>query len=75
MLASWPVACSGLPAAECAYTSGLFAGKSTLAFTHPRAVSSSETVTTTCYCSKFGISWYSARQGLWKNLKFNIIEC
>ena len=54
---------------------GRFSGKSTFAFTHPKAGSSSETVTTNCYCSKFGISWYSARQGRWKNLKFNIIEC
>ena len=74
-VATWPIAYSSLTDAEYAYTIGLVAGKSTFAFTHPKAGSSSETVTTTCYCSKFGISWYSARQGLWKNLKFNIIEC
>lgn len=74
-VATWPIAYSSLTDAEYAYTIGLFAGKSTFAFTHPKAGSSSETVTTNCYCSKFGISWYSARQGRWKNLKFNIIEC
>ena len=31
--------------------------------------------TTTCYCSNYGICWRDARQGIWRNFKFNIIEC
>ena len=46
-----------------------------IAYTHPKAGSSTETETTTCYCSKYGIAWHNARQGVWKNMKFNIIEC
>ena len=54
---------------------GLFAGKATFQFTHPKAGSSTETETTTCYCSKYGIAWHNAKTKQWKNLKFNIIEC
>ena len=54
---------------------GAVCGKATFAFTHPRAGSSTGTVTTTCYCSNYSIAWRSARDGTWRNLKFNIIEC
>ena len=74
-VATWPFAYAALTDAEYAYQVGLFAGKATFAFTHPRAGSSSETVTTTCYCSNYSIAWRSARDGSWRNLKFNIIEC
>ena len=60
---------------EYKYTIGLFAGKATFQFTHPKAGSSTETETTTCYCSKYGIAWHNAKTKQWKNLKFNIIEC
>lgn len=47
----------------------------TFSFTHPARGSSSALETTTCYCSNYSISWYNAREGLWHNFKFNIIEC
>lgn len=47
----------------------------TFSFTHPARGSSSTLETTTCYCSNYSISWYNAREGLWHNFKFNIIEC
>lgn len=72
---TWPIAYTSLTDAEYAYTIGLFAGKSTFTFTHPKAGSSTETEETTCYCSKYSIAWRSAKTGRWKNLKFNIIEC
>lgn len=74
-VATWPFAYAALTDAEYAYLVGLFAGKATFAFTHPKAGSSRETVTTTCYCSNYSIAWRSARDGTWHNLKFNIIEC
>ncbi|MEE0800658.1 MAG: hypothetical protein U0L91_05195 [Gemmiger sp.] len=74
-VATWPFSYACLTDAEYAYTVGLFAGKSTFQFTHPVPGSSSETATTTCYCSKYGIAFHNARSGLWKNLSFNIIEC
>ena len=30
---------------------------------------------TTCYRSKYGITWHNARTGQWRNYKFSIIEC
>lgn len=74
-VATWPFSYASLTDAQYAYLVGLFAGKATFAFTHPRAGSSTETVTTTCYCSNYSIAWRSARDGTWRNLKFNIIEC
>ena len=74
-VATWPFSYAALTDAEYAYLVGLFAGKATFAFTHPRAGSSTGTVTTTCYCSNYSIAWRSARDGTWRNLKFNIIEC
>ena len=74
-VATWPIAYSCLTDDEYKYTIGLFAGKSTFQFTHPKAGSSTETETTTCYCSKYGIAWHNAKTKQWKNLKFNIIEC
>ena len=31
--------------------------------------------TVTAYLSKYGISWYNARTGQYRNLKFSIIQC
>lgn len=74
-VATWPIVYSSLTDEEYAYTIALFAGKSRFQFTHPAPGSSTATVTTDCYCSKYGIAWHSAAQKRWKNLKFNIIEC
>ena len=74
-VATWPIAYSCLTDEEYRYTINLFAGKAEFQFTRPKAGSSAETETTTCYCSKYGIAWHNAKQGVWKNLKFNIIEC
>ena len=74
-VATWPFAYAALTDAEYSYLIGLLAGKATFAFTHPKAGSSTETVTTACYCSNYSIAWRSARDGRWRSLKFNIIEC
>lgn len=74
-VATWPFSYGSLTDEEYSYTIGLFAGKSTFSFTHPVAGSSSQTATTECYCSKYSIAWRSAVNGLWRNLKFNVIEC
>lgn len=72
---SWGFVYSSLTDEEYAYLTGLFAGKVTFAFTHPRPGSSAETQVSTCYCSSYSIAWHNARRGLWRNLKFNIIQC
>ncbi|MDD6319608.1 MAG: hypothetical protein PUA63_01935 [Oscillospiraceae bacterium] len=52
-----------------------FAGKETFSFTHPGKNDSTVPETCTAYMSKYSIAWHSAKNGLWHNLKFNIIEC
>lgn len=74
-VAKWPFEYPALTDEEYQYTINLFAGKATFQFTHPKAGSSTETVTTECYCSKYGIAWKNAKTGEWRNLKFNVIEC
>lgn len=72
---TWSFCYSHLTDADYRYIVGLFAGKATFAFTHPKPGSSAETEVSTCYCSNYGISWRNARTGTWRNLKFNIIQC
>jgi len=51
----------------------LFAGKSEFYFTHRDL--DGNLVDTRAYCSNESITYHNARLGLYKNLKFNIIEC
>ena len=58
-----------------AYMESLFLDEPDFEFTRPSRTDPSILVTTTCYRSKYGISWHNARTGDWRNYKFNIIEC
>lgn len=58
-----------------AYMEALFPDAPTFEFTHPSRKDFSKDETTTCYRSKYGISWHNARTGEMRNYKFNIIEC
>lgn len=71
---SWSLAYSTLTDREREYMETLFPDEPTFEFTHPDRVTG-DPVTTTCYRSKFSISWYNAKTGLWKNYGFNIVEC
>lgn len=44
-------------------------------FTRPSRKDPDTLVTTKCYRSKFGIGWYNAKTGIYKNYKFKVIEC
>lgn len=57
------------------YMESLFSDEPDFDFTRPSRLDPDEPVTTRCYRSKYGISWHNARTGLWRNYKFNIIEC
>ena len=59
-------------AEDYAYLMGLFSGKVTFTFSFPE---NDATKTCTAYCSKASVVLHSSRTGLYKNLKFNIIEC
>lgn len=47
----------------------------TFLFTYPDPCDPSHSKTVRAYLSKYGITWYSAKTGLYRNLKFDIIEC
>ena len=61
--------------ADMKYMESLFPDEPDFEFTRPSRLDPSKPVTTRCYRSKYGISWRNARTGLWRNYKFNIIEC
>lgn len=71
---TWSFSFSAITEEEKLYMESLFPDAPSFEFTHPDRVTG-EPVTTTCYRSKYSISWYNAREGLWKNYAFNIIEC
>lgn len=72
---SWSFSYSHLTEEEKAYMEGLFGESATFQFTHPSRLDTSVLETTTCYRSKYGISWKNARTGLWSGYSFNIIQC
>lgn len=57
------------------YMESLFPDAPDFEFTHPDRLDSSRIVKCRAYRSKYSLSWKNARTGLWKNYKFNIIEC
>lgn len=70
---TWSFSYAVLTAEEYRYLDSLFRGRSTFTFAfrgldgHPEECQA--------YCSKGSITLYNRRQGLYKNMKFNIIEC
>lgn len=57
------------------YMESLFPDAANFEFTRPSRTNPNVLETSTCYRSKYGISWQNARTGQWRNYKFNIIEC
>lgn len=53
----------------------IFGNVAEFEFTRPSRTNPSETVTTTCYRSKYSLSYHDTRRHVWKNYKFDIIEC
>lgn len=74
-IATWSFAYSTLTEEEKQYMESLFDGFTEFEFTHPDRKDATKTAVTRCYRSNYGISWQNARTGMWRNYKFNIIEC
>ncbi len=72
---TWAFTYSSLTEEEKRYMERLFSSSTTFTFTHPDRVQMDKAVETNAYRSSYGIAWKNARTGLWKNYKFNIIEC
>lgn len=72
---SWSFSYDHMTEEEKNYMEGLFEQTPTFQFTHPARLDSSVLETTTCYRSKYSLSWRNARTGLWSGYGFSIIEC
>lgn len=62
-----------LTAEEYRYLQKLFAGKSTFTFTYTG--DDGKAASCTAYCSNFSVSYFNRRLGMYRDMKFNIIEC
>ena len=71
----WGFEYSGITVAEYKEQEALFPDEPTFEFGHPSRLDPTVQEITTCYRSKFSISYQSAATGLICNYKFNIIEC
>lgn len=74
-VATWAFSYATLTEEEKQYMEGLFDGLAEFAFTHPDRKDATKTAVTQCYRSNYGITWQNAKTGVWRNYKFNIIEC
>ena len=70
---TWGFNYSSLTTEEYRYMRSLLAGKSEFTFTYRDL--NGYLVETRAYCSNDSITYHNAKLGLYKNLKFNIIEC
>ena len=71
---TWSFEFASITEEEKRYMESLFPDAPDFEFTHPDRLTGNP-VTTTCYRSKYSITWRNAKTGLWRNYKFNIIEC
>ncbi len=74
-VASWSFTYSNLTEAEKSYMERLFPDTPTFQFGHPSRLDAAVREVTTCYRSKYAITWKNARTGLWSGYSFHIIEC
>lgn len=72
---SWDFSYSYLTEEEKCYMESLFPASATFSFGHPGRQDSTKRETTTCYRSKYSLSWKNAATGLWSNYGFKIISC
>jgi len=73
-VASWTFRYDSLTEEERQYLESLFPDAPTFRFGHPSRADAGVQEITECYRSKYGISWRSARTGLWKGCGFTVIE-
>lgn len=73
-VATWGFSYKLLTQEEKQYLDSLFPDAPTFQFTHPSRTDPAKPETTTCYRSKYGISWRNSRTGLWSGCSFHIIE-
>lgn len=72
---TWGFEYSAITGAEMKEQEALFPDAPDFEFGHPSRLDPDVQEVTRCYRSKYGIAYQSARDKLFKNYKFNIIEC
>lgn len=72
---TWSFHYSSITESEKQYLESLFPDAPDFEFGHPDRLDASVQTTCRAYRSEYGLCWYNAREGLWKNYKFNIVEC
>lgn len=73
-LATWQFSYSLLTDQERQYLDSLFPDEPTFVLGHPGRKDPSVQEFTTCYRSRWGISWRNASTGLWSGCSFTVIE-
>ena len=74
-VATWPFVYSSITEEEKQYMERLFPDEPDFEFTCPDRIDANKEVTVRAYRSNYSTTWHNARTGLWRNYKFNIIEC
>ena len=69
---SWNFAYSYLTKEEYAYLLSVLPGAGSFTFTYPTPAGSRQTK---AYLSAYSVVWQDVRTGLYRNMKFSIIEC
>lgn len=72
---SWHFTYSVLTQDEFAALQSILNGPKTFTFTFPDPADPKKTLSVQAYLNQYGISWYNAKIGLYRNLKFRIVEC
>ena len=72
---TWSFQYDTLTQQEYAYMLSLLPKGGTFRFAYPDPLDPSQSKTTEAYLSQYGITWQSAKTGLYRNFKFDIIEC
>lgn len=72
---AWSFSYSNMTDEELNYMESLFGEKAVFSFTYPSRTDPSTPATVTAYRSKYSTSWFNAKSKLWRNYKFNIVEC
>lgn len=75
MLGKWTFFYSQLSEEEKRYMERLFPDGQDFQFTHPDRLRAGQEVTSLAYREDCAMSWHNATAGLWRNYKFQIVEC
>ncbi len=74
-VATWSFAYDALSQQEYSYMLSILPEGGSFLFTYPDPENPAQSKTTEAYLSQYSITWQSAKTGLYRNFKFDIIQC